>query len=162
MLCLLCSCSGAPEIKRELTVSEADSVEVSCTSAAGKQLVLRSKAASIRALDAGARPDNVVAKELLGPAMQNLLDALATYDFFRLAAMPRRELGRSQISVDVNGRRYVAGSALANTADLERWTSCLAIFQDVFNRTPTGQDQPGISRELREQIERQAREPSKQ
>lgn len=162
----LAACTSAPEVKRAIAIGNADTVEVALWSGStGTRLMLRNPGASVRAAAARAKPSATSIRDLDGDQMQKFLDALATYKFFELAATPQGSRSKSTLTVEVNGRQYVASGAQPTAERLQNWTDCIAIFQDVYNRTSEYEVRELDSAERRrvlEEFQRHSGEPRKE
>lgn len=167
LLCALpwVACNSTPEVRRVLAVTDADAVEVSFWSGAnGQLLAMRNAGAAVQAAAAKTRPAATNSHELDGNEMQKLLDALATYEFFELAKQPRSARSKSALTVEVNGKQYVATGAQPDATNLQRWTNCVATFTEVFNRT--GELEVKLlkakdSDRLKDDLQRHSTEPAK-
>ena len=160
----LAACDSTPEIRRVLSVTDADAVQVSFWSgASGQLLLMRNAGASVQAAAARTKPATENLRELDGSEMQKLLDALATYDFFQLASLPRSPRSKSALTVEFNGKQYVATGSQPDAANLQRWTNCVATYTQVFNRTGDFEFKelnPAERKRVMDDFQRHATEPA--
>ncbi len=159
-LLLLAGCASGPEVKRAITVTPTDSLSVEYQQSSGPTFVLRNALAAMRARAAGERPSaNLVGKQIDNEDMQKLLDGLASYDFFQLAAATPHSGGKARLIVDHNGRRHVLSGVLQAGEQFDKFNSCLASFQYVFNRTQEYQSD-WVSPALQSEIEKSQGKPT--